>query len=81
MSPDISFEQACSYIMTLDKAELKERLLHFEGPIKMDFTDEYLDGLGIDRLRHILLAAMVTVDRKKARMSAQNATANNFGNL
>ena len=68
MSPDITFEQACSYIMTLSKAELKDRLLHFEGPIKLDFTDEYLEGLGLDRLRHILLAAMVTVERKHAAM-------------
>ncbi len=67
MSPDISFEQACSYIMTLSKDELKDRLLHFEGPIKLDFTDEYLGTLAVDRLRHILLAAMVTVERKRAK--------------
>ena len=70
MSPDISFEQACSYIMTLNKSELKERLLHFEGPLKLDFTDEYLQALPIDRLRHILLAAMVTVDLKRQKAQA-----------
>lgn len=76
MSPDISFEQACSYIMTLNKTELKERLLNYKGPIKLDFTDEYLDILGVDRLRHILLAAMVTSERKKARASTQTIAAN-----
>lgn len=67
MSPDISFEQACSYIMSLSKNELKDRLLHFEGPIKLDFTSEYLTGLTIDRLRHILLAAMITVEQKRVK--------------
>lgn len=67
MSPDISFEQACSYIMTFNKSELIERLLHFEGPLNLDFTDEYLQTLPCDRLRHILLAAMVTVERKQAK--------------
>lgn len=65
MAPDISFEQHCSYITSLSKAEITERLLYFEGPIKMDFTREYLDSLNIDNLRHILLAAMMMVERKK----------------
>lgn len=67
MSPDISLEQACSYIMTLSQSELKKRLLHFDGPLRLDFTDEYLQALPLDRLRHILLAAMVTVERKYAK--------------
>lgn len=70
MSPDISFEQTCSYIMMLNKSELKERLLHFEGPLKLDFTDGYLQAMPIDRLRHILLAAMVTVERKQQKTQA-----------
>ena len=65
MAPDISFEQHCSYIASLSKAEITDRLLHFDGPIKMDFTREYLDSLDIDKVRHILLAAIVTVERKK----------------
>lgn len=73
MSPDISFEQICSYIMTLNKTELKERLLHFEGPVLLDFTPEYLQALPIDRLRHILLAAMVTAQKKRAKEHAQTS--------
>jgi hypothetical protein len=66
MTPDITFEQYCAYVTTLDKKSLIERLLHFEGPIKLDFTAEYLGGLDTDKLRHILLAAVVTVEQKKA---------------
>lgn len=65
MAPDISFEQYCAYITSLTKAEIKDRLLHFEGPIKMDFTDDYLETLDEDRLRHILMAALVTARMKK----------------
>jgi hypothetical protein len=32
----------------------------------MDFTPDYLDKLSTDRLRHILLAAVVTTHRKHA---------------
>lgn len=65
MTPDISFEQHCAYITSLNKAEIKQRLLHFDGPLKMDFTDEYLETLDLDRLRHILMAAVVTAEMKK----------------
>lgn len=67
MAPDISFEQYCAYITSLSKPEIKERLLHFDGPIKMDFTDDYLETLDVDRLRHILMAAVVTSQMKKIR--------------
>ena len=65
MAPDISFEQYCAYITSLNKEELKDRLLHFEGPIRMDFTEDYLESQDVERLRHILLAAVVTAERKK----------------
>jgi len=65
MTPDISFEQYCAYISSLSINEVKERLLHFDGPLKMDFTREYLDTLDCDKLRHILMAAIVTVEMKK----------------
>lgn len=65
MTPDISFEQYCAYITTLDKNAVKDRLLHFDGPLKMDFTPDYLDTLDLDKLRHILVAAVVTVQMKK----------------
>jgi hypothetical protein len=32
----------------------------------MDFTEDYLDNLAIDKLRHILLAALAVDARKRA---------------
>ncbi|MBN1816785.1 MAG: hypothetical protein JW828_05465 [Sedimentisphaerales bacterium] len=58
-----SVEEIVSLIATLSKSQVKDRLLHFHGRPRLDFTESYLDGLSTDRLRHILLAAMVTHDR------------------
>jgi len=33
--------------------------------LKMDFSDEYLADLSVDRLRHVLLAACVQVRKSK----------------
>lgn len=65
MTPDISFEQYCTYIASLGKNEVMQRLLHFDGPLKMDFTEEYLDTLDVDKLRHILMAAVMVAKQKK----------------
>lgn len=43
----------------LSREELKRRIKGFRGTFKMDFTDDYLEGLSDDRLRHLLLAAMI----------------------
>jgi hypothetical protein len=66
MSADFSFEKMCSKITSMSKREVIRRILHFDGPIKLDFTSDYLETLSADRLRHILLAAVVTVNRKHA---------------
>ncbi|MHC4928771.1 MAG: hypothetical protein ACYSOC_04865 [Planctomycetota bacterium] len=50
----------------MGKREVIRRLLNFDGPIKMDFSADYLEKLSTDRLRHILLAAFVTINRKRA---------------
>jgi hypothetical protein len=46
-------------IAALGRDELKKRIRNFRGRFKLDFSDEYLDRLSIDRLRHILLAALI----------------------
>jgi hypothetical protein len=66
MSANFSFEKMCSKIASMSKREVIRRLLNFDGPIKMDFSVDYLEKLSTDRLRHILLAALVTVNRKHA---------------
>jgi hypothetical protein len=66
MSGEYGFEKLCSEVAALSKNELKRRLLHFHGRLKMDFTEDYLDGLALDKLRHILLAALAVDARKRA---------------
>lgn len=59
MSAREYFEKTASSIATLGKNEVKKRLKNFHGKFRLDFTEEYLDSLTVDRLRHILLAAMI----------------------
>jgi hypothetical protein len=65
MASASSFEKIVSAIASLNKSEVKRRLLHFRGRIKLDFSESYLDSLSTDKLRHILLAAMTTIKRKR----------------
>jgi hypothetical protein len=53
------FEQTATSIASLDRSELKRRIRNFKGRFKLDFTEDYLDNLSVDRLRHILLAALI----------------------
>jgi hypothetical protein len=54
------FEEASTSVSELCRTELKQRIKDFPGRFKMDFTDDYLDTATEDRLRHILLAAIIT---------------------
>jgi hypothetical protein len=53
------FEEAATSITALGKSELKKRIKNFKGRFKLDFTEDYLNNLSADRLRHILLAALI----------------------
>ena len=53
------FEQTATSIAVLGKNELKSRIRNFKGRFKLDFSNDYLNKLSVDRLRHILLAALV----------------------
>lgn len=53
------FEQTATSIAALGKNELKRRIRDFKGRFKLDFTDDYLTNLSVDRLKHILLAALI----------------------
>ena len=66
MPSKFSFEKMCSKIASMSKREVIRRLLNFDGPLKLDFTADYLEKLSTERLRHILLAAVVTVNQKRA---------------
>lgn len=66
MASSRSFEQVASAVNSLTKSQIKRRLLNFKGRFKLDFTEKYLDGLTIDKLRHILLGAMLTTSKRLA---------------
>ena len=53
------FEYTAVMIASLDKEQLKNRIRNFEGRFNLDFSDEYLDDLSVEKLRHILLAALL----------------------
>jgi hypothetical protein len=60
------FEKLCSEVAEMGRNEIKNRLLHFRGKLRIDFTETYLDNLTLDKLRHILLAALSVESRRHA---------------
>ena len=50
-------------IENMGRAELKRQIRGFRGRFKLDFAEDYLDSLTVDRLRHILLAALVNAKK------------------
>jgi hypothetical protein len=59
MSARKHFEREATSIAALGRYELKRRIKNFRGRFKLDFTEDYLNELSVDRLRHILLAALI----------------------
>ena len=55
-----SFEETSTSIASLGRRELKCRIKNFRGRFRLDFTDDYLDSASLEKLRHILLAALLT---------------------
>jgi len=60
MAAKYSLDDLAISISSLGKSELKRRISNFKGRFKLDFSEEYLDSLGTSRLRHILMAALLT---------------------
>jgi len=58
------FETEATSIAALGRNELKTRIRNFKGRFKLDFTEDYLNKLSVDRLRHILLAATMNARRR-----------------
>lgn len=52
-------EQVAAALADLGRDDLKKRIKDFRGRFKLDFSDDYLDALSLDRLRHLLLAALI----------------------
>jgi hypothetical protein len=58
-----SIEQQMTTICLLSKAEVIRRITNFKGRLKLDFSQGYLNGQSIDKLRHILAAAVITISK------------------
>ena len=61
MSAD-QVEQFINKIATMGRGDLIKALRRLDCHFKLDFTDEYLEGLSLERLRHVALAAMLQAD-------------------
>ena len=59
------FDNLTVSVASLGKNQVKAKIKGFKGSFKMDFTEEHLNKLSLDRLRHILLAAILTKHKKK----------------
>ena len=57
------FERTATSVAALGRAQLKRRIRNFRGGFKLDFTEDYLNRLSVDRLRHILMAALINAKR------------------
>ena len=66
MTDDQKYEWLAVSISSLDRGEVEDKIKNFQGSFKLDFTEEYLQNLTVDRLRHILFAAMAANLRKKS---------------
>ncbi len=49
-------DELIGVVARMDREDLVQECLHFEGRFPVDFTPAFLDGLEIDRLRHIYVA-------------------------
>jgi hypothetical protein len=54
------FEKTSTRLSGLNRNQLTNQIKNFKGRFRLDFTEEYLQRLSDDRLRHILLAAVIT---------------------
>lgn len=59
MTADRCLEQSATTVVSMGKSELKKRIRSFNERFRLDFSDDYLNGVNADRLRHILMAAMI----------------------
>jgi hypothetical protein len=59
VQPHGQFEQLVASIAALEPEELKRQIKDFRGRFRLDFSDDYLNSLSLERLRHILLAALI----------------------
>ena len=59
-----NLERLAQSISSLGRGDVERKIRNFKGRFRLDFSDEYLQGMTVDRLRHILFAAMATKLKK-----------------
>jgi hypothetical protein len=59
-----NLERLARSISSLGRGDVERKIRNFRGRFQFDFSDEYLQGTTVDRLRHILFAAMATKLKK-----------------
>lgn len=64
MSLEQPIESTVRTIHELDRNGCIHELMGFRA-IPLDFSREYLDGMSLERLRHVLLAAVLTVHTRR----------------
>ena len=52
------YESLIQEVCGLDRLSMIDRLIHFPGNLRLDFSRDFLDACDTDRLRHLLLAAL-----------------------
>ena len=57
------FEKLVKAVSKMPKEEAVDKILNFSGSFKLDFSREYLEKQTVDKVRHILLAAMIQRQR------------------
>ena len=63
MSPNLPTEQLIQQIHALNRSQCIRELLGFKS-FPLDFTPTYLKQMSVERLRHLLMAAMLTAHRR-----------------
>jgi hypothetical protein len=56
-------EELITLACAMDGAAIKRELVGFRGEFPLDFTPEFLDGLPVERLRHIYVALCLQVQK------------------
>jgi hypothetical protein len=52
------YESLVSEVGSLGREAMIARLVNFEGPLRLDFTEEFLAGKSTEEIRHLLMAAL-----------------------
>ena len=57
MAARIDYNHIARVVAEMPRDQVERELLHFNGRFQLDFTEDFLGQLSVDRLRHILLSA------------------------